>query len=994
MTITVKATTIKVKAPGPPGPPGTANASNVGFDDASQGPPLGVDTVQQAIDALKKSEHVFVVDPTIGASSGNVFVTLAASYAAINALNPSGQVEIQFLGDTQTIPSGTYHATIRGPLMFSGSSPKLFGTQLTLADGVHFTGTYPIDFDRLTTINAGTGAPVIDVTDGAVFRFRGTSVQQTTGTAPLIRASGGAKVVVQLWDQTGTFSGLCFDSAGTGSRMTIIPYDYADVFPNTLGSDGVGVTEVQWVSPAADVQFAQSAMPGGVLVVGSTVNRQAYAKRIDYEDTAPLLGADTVQEALNALKTNTINSYVYRQGETSPGGVIFADWALLHAAVSAGVGQRTIEIDCSVTYPSTVPAGTWDFSSHNDVTIVGTPSATQNNARLRFLDGAKIHGVRSFDRCDVEQYSTTPVRTTLGGKQDQIIFSHAAMTLGPGAAPFIDVTGSGSFCLVQIYDYGLSASDHVGPLVRAATGGFLVVMVEGIGYVDADTIARDSGSGLSVQINSSGVTVSTSHAGVPGGVITPVVHSAAANVKYNDSVSPALGSVTTQGAIDAVKPWRVFTVTDVYINAAAGSDLSDGLTSGTAWKTNARLRSAIGLYGRVQPSGNTLTVHYIGASVPPQSDPFHLQAIFDANAVMIRDFSAITGQTIHTGSFSAVRLHSHAAPGTAPGLTDASIPNWAPYVGKRLRITSGASSGAVCGILRAETATRAETQVPAIYNGFGSSVAYPSASDTYVVEDLPVTWEGVIDIKVDNGDNFNAAYVVHGATIGSDGFYGSSFTTAMDGGLQYYRACVFTQSESRAGPSTTREYAGCVFQNQFYNTVPGQCLLKGCGIIGVCAAANGGIVSFHSIDTICEGGGVVAFTGGKLVIEAVGSFNAAVSFLNPSGDAFASAEVPGAGSTGTICQIAPGGAMYGSGSAGVGWRIGRGCTDYAQVAPVVTGTGGDFAGQAVATANPFSGTSYAAAIACTWANMLSAAAFNGQAHWPSTNSHLLTVPGS
>jgi len=468
-------------------------------------------------------------------------------------------------------------------------------------------------------------------------------------------------------------------------------------------------------------------------------------------------------------------------------------------------------------------------------------------------------------------------------------------------------------------------------------------------------------------------------------------------------VDPTIGYLAAITSLSASA--QAFTTTDVYIDASNGNDANDGSVA-HPWKTNARFREAVGLYGLIAPAnaGQLCRIHYVGPTTPPSSDPFTLQAILAQGAILQRDFSAITGQVTHAGgTVTAVRAINQATSVSA-AFTDAAIPDWTPFVGQRVRITSGANLGVIAFVLVRETATRAEVSPPTLISGVGAGLfgllRYPAPGDSYVIEQMPDDWRGAIDLLSIGGDqNFQTAFQTYGAVARNvDGLPGET-TRSM---VQVYDvSCSFPNGETVYNDIPIKTNFACLHQGLL--SVSGRaCQAFFCAFLGPAAGilATNLATVYLDDDTIAEGSlGYVAGSNAQIIVGDACAFRTVVGFLNPSGDGFVALEgVTAVGiGPGIIHQVDPSGAVYGTANTGVGWRLARGNTSTTTVRPVVTGVGGDFALGTFTTAskyNPATGAYVVPELACTWANMNVAANLNGTAHQPANDCHLLTVAGA
>jgi len=365
-----------------------------------------------------------------------------------------------------------------------------------------------------------------------------------------------------------------------------------------------------------------------------------------------------------------------------------------------------------------------------------------------------------------------------------------------------------------------------------------------------------------------------------------------------------------------------FTLTDVFIDATNGNDQTGDASALKPWKTNARIRAAVGLYGTLDPAnlGKLLTIHYVGPTAPPASDPFSLQAIFAPDVVLLRDFTAIPRPVLHTGSFTGVAPVSHAG-NTPATFVDAAIGNWAPFVGKRLRVTSGVATGATCMVLFNDPFTPlvAEVGPPATVSGVGggafATVVYPAPGDSYVIEDLPIDARGASDFLCSGGLSTNSTMQTLGAQVTQD-FPPGSLTRA---DLFIYEIQCLIVGGATSSYIATNEalgfaYVNCGFKRLGLGFLPTlvvrdtEVFIDACGIIGNVLAFGGGstLIEVGANDTTVMQGGWLSVAGAHITIQgSAGVMRATVGFLNPFGDGFTGAGF-GINPPGFIDQTTPG----------------------------------------------------------------------------------------
>jgi hypothetical protein len=208
---------------------------------------------------------------------------------------------------------------------------------------------------------------------------------------------------------------------------------------------------------------------------------------------------------------------------------------------------------------------------------------------------------------------------------------------------------------------------------------------------------------------------------------------------YELVLSPNAGVLAATDGVSVVQPTSVNTtrwvrkglrngyVTDWYVDASAGNDTNDGLTSGTALKTTEELSR------RLCPGGEAILFR--------QATIIHLLAgaygvlslnVSNSSTNLLTIVGAVTSTAAIT--LSAVTA-TNSATNTRGQLTTLS----GTFVAqKRVRLTSGANSGAIA-YSTGLNANAQNTFVGPWFHPTTSSVTAPTAGDTCVVDTLTVT---------------------------------------------------------------------------------------------------------------------------------------------------------------------------------------------------------------------------------------------------------------
>jgi hypothetical protein len=251
---------------------------------------------------------------------------------------------------------------------------------------------------------------------------------------------------------------------------------------------------------------------------------------------------------------------VFQPGGTAVGNV-FTTWSSLFTAAGNVVGPLTVYFDGSLNgSAATIPSGAWNFTN-SYVRFQGPTSPFSAITTVTAATGATISGVNEYTNLFVVNASTSPV-TTFSGSAIAVVRFFSSTVDASSSAPFFSVSGTGIFVLQAFYSGNIGFNQPNPVITCGSTANCSVELFQ----LSALASTALTGSGhYTIQIDDTAVT---------NQVVSPAPQFAtkALNLGYNDAlVSPALGVVQTQAAIDALKP-RLFT---------AGGDLSGTPTSQT-----------------------------------------------------------------------------------------------------------------------------------------------------------------------------------------------------------------------------------------------------------------------------------------------------------------------------------------------------------------------------------------------------------------------------
>jgi len=180
-------------------------------------------------------------------------------------------------------------------------------------------------------------------------------------------------------------------------------------------------------------------------------------------------------------------------------------------------------------------------------------------------------------------------------------------------------------------------------------------------------------------------------------------------------------------------------VADWYIDGTVGDDANSGVVIGAPLKTGAELLRRLGPY-----------------AMWPQSVTVHVLANGMIDALILHGVMLTTGTHLDvigtetlvlTDSIATYTSLSHVTP-SATIVTAATIIDWSPHVGKRLRITSGASVGTIIWIMKADpggagvqvaqtTRTSNIDQISALALHNQTNIV-PAPGSTFAIETLPI----------------------------------------------------------------------------------------------------------------------------------------------------------------------------------------------------------------------------------------------------------------
>jgi hypothetical protein len=186
-------------------------------------------------------------------------------------------------------------------------------------------------------------------------------------------------------------------------------------------------------------------------------------------------------------------------------------------------------------------------------------------------------------------------------------------------------------------------------------------------------------------------------------------------------------------------------VTDWYLDGTTGSDSNDGTSAATPLKTGAELQRRVGTYAKWDHS---VTIHVLANGI---NDPLILRGKLTTTNIHVDVIGTPT--VLASDTLTSYLALNHATP-RATEIVGTTIADFTPYVGQRVRITSGANEGWTSWIAKANPngvgVATARVSPGVALNTTSSSLIFsnpvPVASDPFVVESLPPVKQVVIDL--------------------------------------------------------------------------------------------------------------------------------------------------------------------------------------------------------------------------------------------------------
>jgi hypothetical protein len=198
--------------------------------------------------------------------------------------------------------------------------------------------------------------------------------------------------------------------------------------------------------------------------------------------------------------------FVYREGETNPGGNVFSSFEDARDA-AALLRPSSVLIDASLGSPI-VPGKSFDIDM---ISIIG---GTGSLPALTMQEGSKFTGTAlNFDNVAITSVSTSPIFDVLNGALKFITLNNSAslQTSGPATGPIVHVDGTSTVVISLRYFAFLFGYDPSAPVLSVDLGG------NGLVFTDIATSVYDDmldGAGAIVVDDLTGIAVANRNPGI------------------------------------------------------------------------------------------------------------------------------------------------------------------------------------------------------------------------------------------------------------------------------------------------------------------------------------------------------------------------------------------------------------------------------------------------------------------------------------------------
>lgn len=238
----------------------------------------------------------------------------------------------------------------------------------------------------------------------------------------------------------------------------------------------------------------------------------------------------------NTEGSGTQTTFVYRQGGVAAGNV-YNDWTDLNLDLAQVQGPKIVQIDDSVTSPTTIPPGFYNFS---DVTLVGSSDVRGAPPVVEFQNGAAFIALEKIQNLDVRTSSLSPIFNI--GTAKQVIVEDSILSANPGASTLFSSNSTFDLVLDRTTVTGVS------PVVDV-TGGTTTVFLQNQTSVLPGAFTSSPASIVDFKCVDPNVSLGT-QVGISGATST-VNLSEADKIAYNNLTS-GLVAEDVQAAIDEI----------------------------------------------------------------------------------------------------------------------------------------------------------------------------------------------------------------------------------------------------------------------------------------------------------------------------------------------------------------------------------------------------------------------------------------------------------
>lgn len=302
-----------------------AEAQYTSYNDVLVTPSLSATNVQDAIDALKTGAGVsttFVYNPS-GIANNNVYTSWVNLYADLQLVD--GPRVIEFV-ENATIPAGTYNFENNVALRGSATS-AVYPVEVSIAD-----------LTTLSNLSRIENIALISLSTADIFNFTNTENRLYLDNSTLAANNSGYIYSVPSGDTFSIYlegySALITDTSDiidvpTTTSLNIHLEEGSAIEADTLSAAVGAVVDIKLLDASSTYNTTQTNM-----LATPTITYLSDASRILYTDAVPLLNADDVQGAIDALKDHLVPdqklyyaaSGVFSTNSTSfeaTGGVLF-----------------------------------------------------------------------------------------------------------------------------------------------------------------------------------------------------------------------------------------------------------------------------------------------------------------------------------------------------------------------------------------------------------------------------------------------------------------------------------------------------------------------------------------------------------------------------------------------------------------------------------------------------------------------------------------------